>query len=68
MLLAAHPEKVGGGISYMQACFGKLSSKYKVKKVGPDEALAKFAKKRPGPSELRARQINNIKRSNHVPG
>ena len=67
MLLAAHPEKVGGGISYMQACFGKLSSKYKVKKVGADEALAKFAKKRPGPSELRARQINNIKQSNNVP-
>ena len=67
MLLSAHPEKVGGGISYMQACFGKLSSKYKVKKVGPDEALAKFAKKRPGPSELRARQINNIKQSNNVP-
>ena len=67
MLLAAHPDKVGGGISYMQACFGKLSSKYKVKKVGPDEALAKFAKKRPGPSELRARQINNIKQSNNVP-
>ena len=67
MLLATHSEKVGGGISYMQACFGKLSSKYKVKKVGPDEALAKFAKKRPGPSELRARQINNIKQSNNVP-
>ena len=32
MLLSAYPEKVGGGISYMQACFGKLSSKYKVKK------------------------------------
>ena len=28
MLLSAHTEKVGGGISYMQACFGKLSSKY----------------------------------------
>jgi len=67
MLLAAHPEKVGGGISYMQACFGKLSSKYKVKKVGPEEALTKFAKKRPGPSELRIRQINNIKQSNNVP-
>ena len=67
MLLAAHPEKVGGGISYMQACFGKLSSKYKVKKVGPDEALAKYAKKRPGGAELRQRQIDNIKRSNNVP-
>ena len=40
MLLAAHPDKVGGGISYMQACFGKLSSKYKVKKVGSVEALS----------------------------
>ena len=67
MLLAAHSEKVGGGISYMQACFGKLSTKYKVKKVGPEEALAKFAKKRPGPSELRQRQINNIKQSDNVP-
>ena len=66
MLLSDHPEEVGGGISYMQACFGKLSSRYKVKKVGPDEALAKFAKKYPGPAELRARQINNIKQSNNV--
>ena len=49
MLLVAHPEKVGGGISYMQACFGKLSSKYKVKKVGPEEALIKFAKEKAGP-------------------
>ena len=67
MLLAAHPEKVGGGISYMQACFGKLSSKYKVKKVGPEEAISKYAKKRPGGAELRQRQIDNIKRSNNVP-
>ena len=67
MLLAAHPEKVGGGISYMQACFGKLSKTYKVKKVGPEKALEKFAKKYPGPAELRARQINNIKQSDNVP-
>ena len=67
MLLSAHPEKVGGGISYMQACFGKLSSTYKVKKIGPEEALEKFAKKYPGPAELRARQINNIKQSDNVP-
>ena len=67
MLLSAHPEKVGGGISYMQACFGKLSSSYKVKKVGPEKALEKFAKKYPGPAELRARQINNIKQSDNVP-
>ena len=66
MLLSAYPEKVGGGISYMQACFGKLSSSYKVKKVGPEKALEKFAKKYPGPAELRARQINNIKQSDNV--
>ena len=67
MLLAAHPEKVGGGISYMQACYGKLSSKYKVKKVGSEEALAKFAKKYPGGAELRQRQIDNIKKLNNIP-
>jgi predicted esterase len=67
MLLAAHPEKVGGGISYMQACYGKLSKNYKVKKVGSDEALAKFAKKYPGGAELRQRQIDNIKKLNNVP-
>jgi hypothetical protein len=67
MLLSAYPEKVGGGISYMQACFGKLSSSYKVKKVGPEKALKKFARKYPGPAELRVRQINNIKQSDNVP-
>ena len=67
MLLSAHSEKVGGGISYMQACFGKLSKTYKVKKVGPEKALEKFAKKYPGPADLRARQINNIKQSDNVP-
>ena len=67
MLLAAHTEKVGGGISYMQACYGKLSSKYKVKKVGSKEALAKFAKKYRGGAELRQRQIDNIKKINSVP-
>jgi predicted esterase len=67
MLLSAHPEKVGGGISYMQACFGKLSKKYKVKKVGEEKALEKFRKKKPGPAELRQRQIDNIKKLNNVP-
>ena len=67
MLLSSHPEKVGGGISYMQACYGKLSKQYKVKKVGSEEALAKFAKKYPGGAELRQRQIDNIKKSNDVP-
>ena len=67
MLLSAYPEKVGGGISYMQACFGKLSKTYKVKKVGSEKALEKFAKKYPGPAQLRERQINNIKQSDNVP-
>ncbi len=67
MLLSAYPEKVGGGISYMQACFGKLSKTYKVKKVGSEKALEKFAKKYPGPAQLRVRQINNIKQSDNVP-
>ncbi len=67
MLLSAYPEKVGGGISYMQACFGKLSKSYKVKKVGPEKAIEKFAKKYPGPAQLRAKQINNIKQSDNVP-
>ena len=67
MLLAAHPDKVGGGISYMQACYGKLSKNYKVKKVGSEEALAKFSKKYPGGAELRQRQIDNIKKLNNVP-
>ena len=62
MLLATNPEKVGGGISYMQACYGKLSSKYKAKKLGSEAALAKFAKKSPGGAELRQRQIDNIKK------
>ena len=67
MLLAAHPEKVGGGISYMQACYCKLSKNYKVQKVGSEEARAKFAKKYPGGAELRQRQIDNIKKLNNVP-
>jgi len=67
MLLSSYPKKVGGGISYMQACFGKLSKSYKVKKVGPEKALEKFAKKYPGPAQLRAKQINNIKQSDNVP-
>ena len=34
LFFARYPDKAGGGISYMQACFGKLSHTYKVKKVG----------------------------------
>ena len=51
----------------MQACFGKLSSQYKVKKVGVEKALAKFKKKYPGPYELRERQLEEIKNNLKVP-
>jgi len=51
----------------MQACFGKLSSQYKVKKVGVEKALAKFKKKYPGPYELRERQLEEIKNELKVP-
>ena len=33
-----------GGISYMHACFGKLSQQYKVKKLGVEKAMEKFKK------------------------
>ena len=33
LFMSRYPDKAGGGISYMQACFGKLSSRYKVKKM-----------------------------------
>ena len=68
MLLSAYPEKVGGGISYMQACFGKLSKTYKVKKVGVEEALKKFKEKEgPGPANMRQMQIDEIKKSPNLP-
>ena len=46
LFMSRYPDKAGGGISYMQACFGKLSSKYKVKKNGVEKAMAKFRKKK----------------------
>ena len=67
LFFSRYPDKAGGGISYMQACFGKLSSQYKVKKVGVEKALAKFKKKYPGPYELRERQLNEIKNNLKVP-
>ena len=51
----------------MQACFGKLSHAYKVKKVGVEKALEKFKKKYPGPYELRERQLEEIKNKLKVP-
>ena len=68
MLMAKYPDKVGGGISLMQACYGKISKKMKVKKVGVDKALEKFRKKDgDGPADLRIKQINEIKQSNNLP-
>ena len=67
LFFSRYPDKAGGGISYMQACFGKLSNQYKVKKVGVEKALAKFKKKYPGPYELRERQLKEIKNNLKVP-
>lgn len=68
MLMARHPNKVGGGISYMPACYGKISKNFKVKKVGIEKALKKFEKKwGPGPANMRKFQIDEIKKSNNLP-
>ena len=63
-LTAEHMEEVGGGISLMPACFWNLSKKYKVKKVGYDEAMKKFHKKNPGMAQWRQDQIDIIKKGN----
>ena len=68
MLLARYPDKVGGGISLMQACYGKISKENKVKKVGIDKALEKFRKKEgSGPADMRQAQIDEIKKSKNLP-
>ena len=46
LFFSRHPDKAAGGISYMHACFGKLSNKYKVKKLGKTKAMEKFEKKK----------------------
>ena len=43
MFMAKHLIKLQVDIHH--PCYGKLSTKYKVKKVGVDEALKKFEKK-----------------------
>ena len=53
LFFSRYPEKAGGGIAYAPACFGKLSKKYKAKKNGVEEALAKFKKRKPAQSDLR---------------
>ena len=67
MLFAKHPDIAGGGISQMQACFGKLSRQYKAKKVGAEAAMEKFKNKKPGPAKVRQNQIDNIKKSKNLP-
>jgi len=68
MLLARYQNIVAGGISYMQACYGKLTRSTKVKKVGIEKALEKFRKKSgDGPADMRQSQINDILKSNNLP-
>ena len=67
LFMSRYPDKAGGGISYMQACFGKLSSKYKVKKNGIEKAMAKFRKKYQGPHDLRQKMNDEIKNNLKTP-
>ena len=68
MLIARYPDKVGGGISLMQACYGKLSRKFKAEKLGVEKALKKFRKREgSGPADMRQKQINEIKQSKNLP-
>jgi len=68
MLMSRYPDKVGGGISLHQACYGKLTKMYKVKKVGVEKALEKFRKKDgQGPADMRQKQIDEIKTSKNLP-
>ncbi len=67
LFMSRYPNKAGGGISYMQACFGKLSHKYKVKKNGIEKAMAKFRKKYQGPHDLRKKMNDEIKNNLRVP-
>jgi len=68
MLMSRYPDKVGGGISLMQACYGKISKNFKAKKVGVEKALEKFRKKEgDGPANMRQKQIDEIKKSKNLP-
>ncbi len=67
LFMSRYPDKAGGGISYMQACFGKLSKNYKVKKKGIEKAMAKFRKKNQGPHDLRQKMNDEIKNNLRVP-
>ena len=66
--MAKYPDKVGGGISLMQACYGEISKKDKVAKLGIEKALEKFRKRKgSGPADLRQKQIDEIKQSKILP-
>jgi len=67
MFMAKYPNKIAGGISTHHACYGKLSTKYKVKKVGEEEALKKFEKKKPVASYFRTSQIKAISEAKNLP-
>ena len=67
MLISKYPDKVAGGISTHHACYGKLSKKYKVNKVGIEKALENFKKKKPGPAVLRENQIKDIGKAKNLP-
>ena len=67
LFMSRYPDKVGGGISYMHACFGKLSHKYKVKKLGVEKAMEKFRKKWKGPHDLRQKMNDEIKNNLKTP-
>ena len=67
MLISKYPDKVAGGISTHHACYGKLSKKYKVNKVGIVKALENFKKKKPGPAFLRENQIKDISKAKNLP-
>ena len=68
MLMSRYPDKVGGGISLMQACYGKISKNFKAKKVGVEKALEKFRKKDgDGPADMRQKQLDEIKKSKNLP-
>ena len=67
MFLAKYPNKVAGGISTHHACYGQLSRQYKVKKVGAEEALKKFEKKKPVAAYFRKTQIEAISKAKSLP-
>ena len=67
MFISKYPNKVSGGITTHHACYGKLSKKYKVKKIGVEKALQKFEKKKPGPADLRKKQIKKIREAKSLP-